>query len=76
MNRRDLFWALYTKGHCASHFNAAFQIIKYVIADLDSACEMLQCGAHLLKDALTKRTVEAGNERMATPLTAAQVCVL
>ena len=34
---------------------------------------MLQCGGHLLQDALTKRTVEAGNERMATPLTAAQV---
>ncbi|KAL9967896.1 hypothetical protein ACROYT_G026203 [Oculina patagonica] len=39
---------------------------------LERACEMLQCGTHLLKDALTKRTVEAGNERMATPLTAAQ----
>ena len=47
-----------------------------VIADLDWTCEMLQCGTHLLKDALTKRTVEAGNERMTTPLTAAQVCVL
>lgn len=46
-----------------------------MIAVLDRACEMLQCGTHLLKDALTKRTVEAGNERMATPLTAAQVCV-
>ena len=41
--------------------------------DLDWACEMLQCGTHLLKDALTKRTVEAGNERMTTPLTPAQV---
>ncbi|KAJ7375349.1 microtubule motor [Desmophyllum pertusum] len=39
---------------------------------LDWACEMLQCGTHLLSNALTKRTVEAGNERMATPLTAAQ----
>ena len=45
----------------------------YVIVDLDWACEMLQCGTHLLKDALTKRTVEAGNERMTTPLTPAQV---
>jgi len=41
---------------------------------LDWACEMLQCGAHLLQDSLTKRTVEAGNEKMATPLTAAHVC--
>lgn len=47
----------------------------YVIVDLDWACEMLQCGTHLLKDALTKRTVEAGNERMTTPLTPAQVCI-
>ena len=36
---------------------------------------MLQCGAHLLQNALTKRTVEAGNEKMTTPLTAAQVGV-
>ena len=40
--------------------------------DLDLACEMLQCGTHLLTGALTKRTVEAGNERMTTPLTPAQ----
>ena len=46
-----------------------------VIVDLDWACEMLQCGTHLLTDALTKRTVEAGNERMTTPLTPAQVCI-
>ena len=43
--------------------------------DLDWTCEMLQCGAHLLQNALTKRTVEAGNEKMTTPLTAAQVGV-
>lgn len=35
---------------------------------------MLECGSHLLQYALTKRTVEAGNEKMVTPLTAAQVC--
>ncbi|PFX30409.1 unconventional myosin-Ib-like isoform X2 [Stylophora pistillata] len=39
---------------------------------LDWACEMLQCGTHLLKDGLSKRTVEAGNERVSTHLTTAQ----
>jgi len=47
-----------------------------VIVDLDWACQMLQCGTHLLKDALTRRTVEAGNEKMTTPLTLAQVRIL
>ena len=47
-----------------------------MIVDLDWACQMLQCGSHLLKNALTRRTVEAGNEKMTTPLTPAQVCIL
>ena len=34
---------------------------------------MLQCDAHVLQNALTQRTVEAGNERMFTPLSAGQV---
>lgn len=47
---------------------------QILITDLDWACEMLQCGTHLLKDGLSKRTVEAGNERVSTHLTTAQVC--
>lgn len=45
-----------------------------LITDLDWACEMLQCGTQLLKDGLSKRTVQAGNERVSTHLTSVQVC--
>lgn len=54
--------------HSAGHDFVSLSNGKY----LDWTCEMLQCGAHLLQNALTKRTVEAGNEKMTTPLTAAQ----
>ncbi|XP_074622794.1 unconventional myosin-Ia-like isoform X3 [Acropora palmata] len=39
---------------------------------LNWTCEMLQCGSQLLQDALTRRTVEAGNEKVVTPLTSAR----
>lgn len=67
-------WHLHLPQDNYQDINLSY-LCNYVIVDLDWACEMLQCGTHLLKDALTKRTVEAGNERMITPLTPAQVCL-
>ena len=34
---------------------------------------MLQCGPQLLQEALTRRTVEAGFEKVVTPLSSARV---
>ena len=53
------------------NFSLPYQTL---ITDLDWACEMLQCGTQLLKDGLSKRTVQAGNERVSTHLTSVQVC--
>ncbi|XP_068670118.1 unconventional myosin-Ib-like isoform X9 [Montipora foliosa] len=39
---------------------------------LSWTCEMLQCGPQLLQEALTRRTVEAGFEKVVTPLSSAR----
>lgn len=62
-------------GHTYSKTSGNFLPILslLLISVLNWTCEMLQCGSQLLQDALTRRTVEAGNEKVVTPLTSARV---